>query len=258
MSITAKAPHEASFAAVWPTPLAAGSPAAHEGLNWPARAGDGPRRALLAPIALGHVLLVWALMRSMVLTVPPPSTPTFVQVLPDTGLGASTALPPELPAPQRSAPTQPWMSVPDVVVTPAQAQASVLAPSPQPTLPAAPAEAAAAASSAAPASATLAPERAAPPERQISISEVAYLAPPVLDYPLAARRRREEGVVHVRLRVDAGGRPDQATVVRSSGHDALDRAALATVRATRFRPYTEDGVPRPFWVVMPLIFELES
>jgi protein TonB len=92
----------------------------------------------------------------------------------------------------------------------------------------------------------------------VSIGAVRYLSPPVLDYPIAARRAREEGRVHVRVLVDAEGRPAQTQVVRSSGFQRLDASALATVAATRFRPYTENGVALPFWVVMPLVFELEN
>ena len=36
------------------------------------------------------------------------------------------------------------------------------------------------------------------------------------------------------------------------------RPAPLAARATRFRPYTENGVAMPFRVVMPLIFELED
>ena len=97
-----------------------------------------------------------------------------------------------------------------------------------------------------------------PPERQVLITQVSYLSPPVLLYPPAARRLREEGRVQVRVRVDEEGRPERFIVVRSSGHPKLDEAALQTVRATRFKPYTEGGVARPFWVVMPLLFELEN
>jgi protein TonB len=62
----------------------------------------------------------------------------------------------------------------------------------------------------------------------------------------------------VRVLVGADGLPQQTQVLQSSGHDRLDEAALRTVRATRFKPYTENGVPQPFWVVMPLVFELEN
>ena len=52
--------------------------------------------------------------------------------------------------------------------------------------------------------------------------------------------------------------PQQMQLTRSSGFASLDEAALATVRATRFKPYTENGLPQPFWVLMPLVFELEG
>jgi protein TonB len=45
-------------------------------------------------------------------------------------------------------------------------------------------------------------------------------------------------------------------ITRSTGFQRLDDAALATVRATRFKPRTENGVAVPFTVNMPLIFEL--
>jgi len=79
----------------------------------------------------------------------------------------------------------------------------------------------------------------------------------VLVYPVASRRLREAGQVQVKVLVDAQGLPRQLLLLRSSGFPRLDESALATVRATRFKPYTEDGVAQPFWVVMPLIFEME-
>lgn len=104
------------------------------------------------------------------------------------------------------------------------------------------------------------PAPAAPPPmpRTISISDVQYLTPPVLEYPFASKRAREQGVVHVRMLVDAQGRPQQLSVARSSGFARLDESAMATARATRFKPHTENGVPQPFWIVMPLVFELEN
>jgi len=111
-------------------------------------------------------------------------------------------------------------------------------------------------------SVAVAPPPAAPAPRpapkDISIRAVEYLTLPVLRYPSASRRLLEEGRVDVRVLVDARGAPREAVIVRSSGYPRLDEAALATVRATRFKPYTENGVAMPFWVVMPLIFELES
>ena len=254
MPTAAKAALHTHRAYAWLIARGSGAQASDDGLDWRQHIAAGQRRSLLVPIALIHAGVLWALVQSMAPAVLPSAPPTYVQLLPDPSPRPTTASQPALPAPARRQPQPHWLPVPDVVVTPAQPNAAEATPATSPT---APAEAAVvvgvvtAASSPEPAQTAL-------PETHVSISQVAYLAPPVLDYPLAARRRREEGVVHVRVRVDAGGRPDQATVILSSGHDALDRAALATVRATRFKPYTEDGVPRPFWVVMPLVFELES
>ncbi len=97
----------------------------------------------------------------------------------------------------------------------------------------------------------------APIPKTIAVTSVEYLTPPQLSYPTASQRLREEGTVQVRVLVDARGTPQQMALARSSGFAQLDAAALATVRATRFKPYTENGVALAFWVVMPLIFELE-
>ena len=102
-----------------------------------------------------------------------------------------------------------------------------------------------------------APPRTASPH-SIDITQVRYLRAPEPAYPLAARRAHEEGRVDVRVLVDAGGAPQQAIVQRSSGFERLDEAALAAVRAARFVPYAEDGIARAFWVVVPLIFELDT
>ncbi|MBC6958250.1 MAG: energy transducer TonB [Lautropia sp.] len=140
-------------------------------------------------------------------------------------------------------------------------------PSPAPAEPAAPAATAPPAAAPEPAAqppiaaAPSPPAPVAPPPpapKDVSIRAVQYLKLPVLRYPPASRRLLEEGRVDVRVLVDAGGAPRDTVVLRSSGYPRLDEAALATVRATRFKPYTENGVAMPFWVVMPLIFELES
>ncbi|MBR0674257.1 energy transducer TonB [Roseomonas soli] len=66
-------------------------------------------------------------------------------------------------------------------------------------------------------------------------------APP--DYPAESRRRGEEGVVRLALRIGSDGRVEGAEVTDSSGYAALDRAALEAVRRWRFRPASEAGIP---------------
>ena len=66
-------------------------------------------------------------------------------------------------------------------------------------------------------------------------------APP--DYPPESRRRGEEGVVRLALRVGSDGRVEAAEVSASSGFPRLDQAALEAARRWRFRPATQGGLP---------------
>ena len=60
-------------------------------------------------------------------------------------------------------------------------------------------------------------------------------------YPLGARMRGEEGVVSVRVIVNAKGRADRVEVTESSRFPSLDRAAVEAVKRARF--VTEGGIP---------------
>lgn len=66
-------------------------------------------------------------------------------------------------------------------------------------------------------------------------------APP--DYPPESRRRGEEGVVRLALRIGIDGRVEGAEVSVSSGFPRLDQAALEAARRWRFRPATQGGLP---------------
>lgn len=56
----------------------------------------------------------------------------------------------------------------------------------------------------------------------------------LLSYPTEARRKGWEGTVILKLEVTADGSLAEATLHRSSGYDALDRAALRMIRKARF------------------------
>ncbi len=60
----------------------------------------------------------------------------------------------------------------------------------------------------------------------------------------------------MRVLVDRTGRPSQVTLAQSSGHPALDESALSAVRAALLRPYSENGVAQPVWVLVPIDFVL--
>lgn len=79
---------------------------------------------------------------------------------------------------------------------------------------------------------------------------------PAPDYPWSARRRGVEGWVVVRLDVGADGCPTRVELIHSSGDDALDRAAITTIRHWRLRPALAGGVPAAGRVVVPIVFKL--
>lgn len=60
-------------------------------------------------------------------------------------------------------------------------------------------------------------------------------------YPLAAQQRGHQGDVVVRLHVARNGRVEKAEVVESSGHAALDQAAVEAVSVWRGRPAMQNG-----------------
>lgn len=100
------------------------------------------------------------------------------------------------------------------------------------------------------------PAQAAAP-RTVAAAQVSYLVPPRPVYPERARRAGETGRVMLRVMIDATGRPAQVSVDTSSGHAALDEAALSALRAAQFRPYSEGGLPQAVWVLIPINFVLQ-
>lgn len=52
-----------------------------------------------------------------------------------------------------------------------------------------------------------------------------------------------EGIVDLRVLVDARGRPADVTVVSGSGQSVLDQSAMEAVRRWKFSPAMEAGKP---------------
>lgn len=86
--------------------------------------------------------------------------------------------------------------------------------------------------------------------------QASCLACPVPTYPMRARRRGWEGVVDLSLRLDAVGRVSNVSVARSSGFKALDEAAAAAARRSRFRVSGRGGVSGTIGGRMRYRFEL--
>lgn len=246
--------------------------------------GPTARRAVaLAMIAL-HVLVLWALLQVRTVReavgdptpilidfIVPPAPPKPQPAPPPPPAPPEPVKPPPEPAPpepvKKPPPPKPVVTVkpkpakpkPAFVAppppAPEPAPVAQAEPQPRPAPPAPPAPVAEVAP-AAPAEPAAPPPPPAP--KEMSIRSVSYLTPPVLHYPALSRRLQEQGRVDVRVLVDAQGLPRETQVARSSGYPRLDESALETARATRFKPYMQNGVPLPFWVVMPMIFELRN
>jgi protein TonB len=85
-----------------------------------------------------------------------------------------------------------------------------------------------------------------------------YLRNPKPPYPPLSRRIREEGRVVLRVRVTAEGSAGDVEVRTSSGSSRLDESALRTVRRWKFIPARHGRAPVQSWVLVPIIFKLES
>lgn len=85
-----------------------------------------------------------------------------------------------------------------------------------------------------------------------------YDACPPPTYPLVAKRRNEQGAVNLKVKVLSNGMPGDVEIVRSSGSQSLDRAALQAVAACRFRPQRAGTDVVESWVMVPMVFRLET
>lgn len=92
----------------------------------------------------------------------------------------------------------------------------------------------------------------------VSLRPTFVTPPPPPRYPSTARRRNQQGVVRVEVRLDEHGQQLKLTLVRSSGVESLDQAALEAVTSWRFRPEIVDGRAVPSRVEIPIEFALTA
>ena len=76
-------------------------------------------------------------------------------------------------------------------------------------------------------------------------------------YPRNARRQGWEGTVEVDVTVDRTGNETDMVVVHSSGHAALDEAALGALKQARYRPGSASGFPEAGTITVVMRFRLE-
>jgi len=94
-------------------------------------------------------------------------------------------------------------------------------------------------------------------QAQVEIKiQPSYLNNPEPPYPSAARRRHEQGLVLLAVKVTAEGRAAEVVIKQSSGFVPLDNAALNAVREWRFQPARIDSIPVESEIVVPVQFKL--
>lgn len=81
-------------------------------------------------------------------------------------------------------------------------------------------------------------------------SIIGYLAP---SYPRVAQVRGLEGSVVLKIKVTPEGSADETAILKSSGHDILDRAALEVVPKWRFQKKAA-----PYTVEKTILFQLKN
>jgi protein TonB len=203
------------------------------------------RATVLSMIFGAHVAAVIAVLSMGSVVVVVKSVPLLVQVLPE-------RIAPHPAQPVRTLPL-PVMKPPEIrIPTPPPIETLFRVkveekPEPAPVVPA-PAAVKAVAAPPGPTAAVIEPPR----------GDLAYLDNPAPVYPVFAKRAREQGVVMLRVRVDAAGSVQGIKVHKSSGSQRLDDAALAAVRRWRFVPARSGGDTVAGVAIVPIHFELEG
>jgi len=97
----------------------------------------------------------------------------------------------------------------------------------------------------------------AAPSVELPSSDADYLQNPKPVYPMASKRRGEQGVVIHSVLIGVDGLPVSARLVKSSGFGALDQAALTAVMGWRYSPGKRNGAPTAMSFNVPINWVLE-
>jgi protein TonB len=89
-------------------------------------------------------------------------------------------------------------------------------------------------------------------------AEADYLNNPKPNYPRLSKRMGEQGEVRLKVQVSTTGDVLMVELVKSSGFERLDEAALAAVKNWKFKPAKQGDEPVSSWVEVPVKFILEE
>ena len=77
------------------------------------------------------------------------------------------------------------------------------------------------------------------------------------EYPKASVMNEEQGTVSMAFLVNADGSVADSKLEKTSGFKNLDKAALKSISACKFKPGTKDGAPAQTWAKVDYSWKLD-
>lgn len=78
-----------------------------------------------------------------------------------------------------------------------------------------------------------------------------------VEYPKASLMNEEQGTTSMSFLVNADGSVADSKVDKSSGFRNLDKAAIKSLSACKFKPGTKDGAPAKTWTKVDYAWRLD-
>jgi protein TonB len=77
------------------------------------------------------------------------------------------------------------------------------------------------------------------------------------EYPKASLMNEEQGTVSMSFLVSADGAVVESKLDKTSGYKNLDKAAMKSISACKFKPGTKDGAPAQTWTKVDYAWKLD-
>jgi protein TonB len=78
-----------------------------------------------------------------------------------------------------------------------------------------------------------------------------------VDYPKASLMNEEQGTTSMSFLVAVDGSVSDSKLEKSSGFKGLDKAAIKSLSACKFKPGSKDGAPAPTWTKVDYAWKLD-
>ncbi len=77
------------------------------------------------------------------------------------------------------------------------------------------------------------------------------------DYPKASLMNEEQGTVSMSFLINVDGSVAEAKLEKTSGFKNLDKAAIKSISACKFKPGSKDGAPAQTWTKVDYAWKLD-